>query len=94
MSEFRFVEVMQLLINHGVNLSYPKPLVQKFPKMRKFKMDHNYLELPRQIIARNDCALTANCYFSLDFEMILESALLVVDSSDRYVLDSTMVLRA
>lgn len=84
MRESPSVEIMELLRSHHAIVDYHDPYVRDFPKMRKHVFNLHSVELTPDIIQSYDCIVIASDHDSIDYQMLLEKAKLIVDTRGRY----------
>ena len=73
--------LMELLIEHGAEVSYSDPHVAQLPSMRHYDvpaMDSQ--ELTPEFIASQDCLLIATDHTAFDYAALVEHGQLVVDT--------------
>ncbi len=93
MRESPSVFVMELLREWGAEISYSDPNVLVFPKMREHKFDLSSVELSPKTIAEYDAVILLTDHSDFDYDMIYESANILVDTRGKYR-DSDSVVRA
>ncbi len=75
------LKLMQLLIERGAKLDYNDPFFPSLHKMRHYDYSHmRSVDINPQSLASYDCILIATDHSSYDYEQIVGSAKLVVDS--------------
>ena len=79
MRESPSVELIESLQSLGSNVDYYDPYVAKLPKMRKYDLDMESVELTPSLINQFDCILIATDHDGIDYSL-LNDAKLVVDS--------------
>jgi UDP-N-acetyl-D-glucosamine dehydrogenase len=84
MRESPSVHIMDMLRHKGAQVDYSDPYVPNFPKLRKFAFDLQSQPLTPESIASYDCLLLATDHDDFDYEMIKQSAQVVVDTRGRY----------
>lgn len=84
MRESPSVEMMEILRGKGAEIAYSDPHVPEFPKMREHSFDLKSVALTPEAISTFDCVLIATDHAKFDYEMIRESAKLIVDSRGAY----------
>lgn len=94
MRESPSVELMEKLQHLGAEVSYSDPYVPVFPKMRKYKFDLASVALSREVIAGYDCVLLATDHDKFDYDLIKDSAKLIVDTRGRYQTVAKHIVKA
>ena len=84
MRESPSVELMEILSEKGAFLDYSDPHVPIFPKMREHYFDLESVELTKENIAEYDLVLLATDHAAFDYDLIKESASLIVDTRGVY----------
>ncbi len=84
MRESPSVEIMELLENKGCRIAYSDPYVPVFPKMRRYHFDLSSMPLTPEVLERTDCVVIATNHDDFDYEMIADSAPLIVDTRGVY----------
>ena len=73
-------EIIDLLTEAGAMVAYHDPHVPSFPRMRKHQIDLDSVELTPETIKEFDAVLIVTNHRAVDYEMIGQSAGLVVDT--------------
>lgn len=94
MRESPSVEMMEILRDKGVIVSYSDPHVPKFPKMREHNFDLESIPLTADVLAKVDCVLLATDHAKFDYEFIKQHSKLIVDSRGVYLQSATNIVRA
>ena len=94
MRESPSVMLMEKLQALGATVAYSDPHVPVFPKMREHRFDLSSVELTRESLAAYDCVLLATDHDKFDYDLIKESAKLIVDSRGRYLASANHVVKA
>lgn len=94
MRESPAVEVMEHLRDAGAILDYSDPHVAVFPQMREHHFDMKSVTLSEEVIASYDCVVLLTDHDSFDYDMILKSSNLVVDSRGKYRESVSNLVRA
>lgn len=94
MRESPAVELMELLREKGVLISYSDPYVPAFPSMRKYAFSLRSITLTPEIVRTFDCVLLVTNHDNFDYEIIRENALLIVDTRGVYNHNEINVVRA
>ncbi len=84
MRESPAVEIMELLRDHHAEVDYHDPYVLDFPKMRKHLFDLHSIELTPDKVKSYDCVVIVSDHDSIDYQMLLANAKLIVDTRGRY----------
>ncbi len=84
MRESPSVEIMQLVQNCGAEIHYSDPYVPIFPKMRRYSFDMKSIDMTSENIKDYDCIVVGTDHADFDYEMIRESAKLIVDTRGIY----------
>ncbi|MEX0955317.1 MAG: nucleotide sugar dehydrogenase [Rhizobiaceae bacterium] len=94
MRESPAVIVMELLRAKGAIVDYSDPHVPTFPRMREHQFDLSSVPLDPQSVSSYDCVVLLTDHSDFDYDMILKSAPLIVDTRGRYREPSENVVRA
>jgi len=81
MRESPSLELMELLLARGAELTYNDPHVPKLPNLRRHELSHmESVELTPEFLASQDCILIATDHSSYDCDEIVRHAQLVIDT--------------
>ncbi len=80
MRESPSVEIIHLLLERGASVSYNDPFIPRIPKIRKYKMELESVELNEKILADSDCILILTDHSQYDYQWIADNAHLIVDT--------------
>jgi len=94
MRESPSVEVMELLRDAGVNVSYSDPHVPVFPKMREHSFDLSSVDLSTAEIAGFDAVVLTTDHSKFDYEMIQQNAQVIIDSRGVYRTTASNIVKA
>lgn len=94
MRESPSVILMEKLRELGAIVSYSDPHIPKFPEMRKHHFDLSSVQLTPQNLSGYDCVLLATNHDKFDFQMIKESAKLIIDTRGVYIEPLPHVIKA
>jgi len=94
MRESPSVALMEMLRERGAALSYADPHVPVFPKMREHQFDLSATPLTPDVLSAQDAVIIATDHAAFDFDMILNSASLIVDTRGVYRKTAKNVIRA
>jgi UDP-N-acetyl-D-glucosamine dehydrogenase len=83
-SESPSVVLMEKLRDLGADVSYGDPHIPKFPEMREHNFDLSSVPLTLQNLSGYDCVILATNYDMFDFQMIKESATVIIDTRGVY----------
>jgi UDP-N-acetyl-D-glucosamine dehydrogenase len=86
--------IMELLRDRGAVLSYSDPHVPRFPPMREHRFDLSCVSLTPEVLAKQDCVVLVTDHDKFDFEMILASSPLIVDTRGRYLANRPNLVKA
>lgn len=78
------IELMELLRRGGAEIAYSDPHVPKFPAMRDHKFELNSVELTEHVIKDFDALVLATDHDAFDYDLVLASAQLIVDTRGRF----------
>lgn len=78
------VELIELLLAKGANVSYSDSFIPEFPEMRKHKLDMKSVDIDVKLLAATDCVIIATDHDDFDYDFIKEHSDLVVDTRGRY----------
>jgi UDP-N-acetyl-D-glucosamine dehydrogenase len=87
-------ELLELYKEKGAHIDYSDPHIAVFPKKRDYEFDLHSVELTPESIASYDCLVLATNHSAFDYEMIRESAQLIIDTRGVYKEDRETVFRA
>ncbi len=94
MRESPSVEIMELLEEKGAKVAYSDPHVPVFPQMREHHFELTSEPLTAENLATFDAVVLATDHDSFDYDFILESAQLVVDTRGKYRGENSKVIKA
>ncbi len=94
MRESPSVILMEKLRDLGAVVAYSDPHLPVFPKLREHRFDLTSVPLTRESLAVYDCVLLATDHDRFDYEMIKDSAKLIVDSRGRYLVPADHIVKA
>lgn len=94
MRESPAVEIIELLIRKGANVSYSDPYIQVFPKMRKHSLDLKSITLSPDSINSYDAVIIVTAHKIFDFGLIAKYAKLIVDSRGVYQQPADNIVKA
>lgn len=72
--------IIKLLADLGADVSYHDPHVPSFPKMRKYNFRMDSADLTKAYVERCDCIVIATNHTAIDWQLIADSAELVIDT--------------
>jgi UDP-N-acetyl-D-glucosamine dehydrogenase len=78
-------KLMEILIDKGVEVNYNDPFIPELPRMRKYNMTGESVDLTKENLAKYDCVLISTDHSAYDFDFIVEHAQLVVDTRNSTV---------
>ncbi|MSR29463.1 MAG: nucleotide sugar dehydrogenase [Phycisphaerales bacterium] len=73
-------EIIELLRDRGVDVSYHDPHLPVFPAMRKYRVSLKSVPLTQATLAASDCVLILTDHDAVDYSAIAKHAKLVVDT--------------
>ena len=76
--------IMDLLMKMGANVDYSDPYVPVFPNTRKFKFDMQSKDLSPENLSKYNLVLLLTDHDSFDYDQILDSANVLIDTRGRY----------
>ena len=88
------IQIMELLRDKGVNLSYSDPYLPVFPKMREHKFELNSIEINSDNLQGFDCVVLATDHDSFDYKLIEEHSKLIIDTRGRFSFNTANVIKA
>jgi len=94
MRESPSVALMELLRARGATVAYSDPHVPVFPRMREHHFDLSSVELTAASIASYDVVLLATGHSAFDYELVRQSASLIVDTRGVFPHRSPNVVQA
>jgi UDP-N-acetyl-D-glucosamine dehydrogenase len=94
MRESPSVELMEILRDKGAEVHYSDPHVPVFPRMREHHFDLSSVALTANSIASYDVVLLATSHSGFDYELIQNSARLIVDTRGVYLAPSPNIVKA
>lgn len=86
------VEIMELLQNKGARIDYSDPHVPVFPRKRDYHFDLTSVEMTPDNITSYDCVLIATDHDGFDYNRILQSSQLIVDTRGRLKDDNAHIV--
>lgn len=84
MRESPSVFLMEKLRDQGAIISYSDPHVPVFPKMREHKFDLKSETLTAESIAQYDCVVLATDHDKFNYDLIIKSSKLVIDTRGKF----------
>ena len=94
MRESPAVRMMELLRDKGAHLSYSDPHVPIFPKMREHIFELESIQLDAESINSFDAVLLATDHDSFNYELIKNSANLIIDTRGKYKEHNEKIVKA
>lgn len=94
MRESPAVRMMELLRDKGAHLSYSDPHVPIFPKMREHIFELESIQLDAESIKSFDAVLLATDHDSFNYELIKNSANLIIDTRGKYKEHNEKIVKA
>lgn len=94
MRESPAVEIIVKLMERGARVDYCDPHVSAIPPMRRHELDLRSIEITNDMGAQYDCVLIATDHDAFDYDRILESSQLIVDTRGRLKDKDGKVVRA
>lgn len=94
MRESPSVVLMEKLRDMGALVAYSDPHIPTFPKMREHHFELSSVQLTPESIGTYDCVLLATDHDKFNYELIKESANLIVDSRGRYLSQASNIVKA
>lgn len=94
MRESPAVEIMEMIQAKGGIVSYSDPHVLTFPKMREHCFDLQSVLLTAENVARFDAVVLATDHDRFDYDLIRQSASLIIDSRGKFREAATHIKRA
>jgi UDP-N-acetyl-D-glucosamine dehydrogenase len=85
---------MERLRDLGADIFYSDPHVPVFPKMRAHQFDVSSVVLTEESVASFDCVLLANDHDRFDYDLIQNSAKLLVDCRGRFLEPRPNIVKA
>jgi UDP-N-acetyl-D-glucosamine dehydrogenase len=89
-------EILDLLLNAGVEVSYHDPHVPVAPAMRSWPdlPDLRSVGLTAEELARHDAAIVVTAHEGIDWRLVAEASRLVIDTRGVYREQAANVVRA
>ncbi|MBI96626.1 UDP-N-acetyl-D-glucosamine dehydrogenase [bacterium] len=87
------LEIIQLLLNKGANVSFSDPYFKTIPKSRKYNFAIDNVEIKPQNISSFDLVILATDHDLFDYDIIKESSNLILDTRGKFT-PSDKVIRA
>jgi len=84
MRESPAVEIMRLLQEKGAEVAYSDPYVPNFPRMRHYQFNLSSVELNLKTLKKYDCAVIVTDHDAVDYKLISDSGILIVDTRGVY----------
>lgn len=94
MRESPSVAIMELLRDKGALVSYSDPHVPVFPKMREHHFDLCSVQVSNKTLSIYDCVIIATDHNHIDYELLREHALLIVDTRGVYSSPAPNIIKA
>lgn len=94
MRESPAVEVIELLMKQGADVNYSDPYIPVFPKMRKHNLVLESVPLTPEAIKSYDAVVIITAHRDFDFEILRQSAKLIIDTRGIYKTLGENVVRA
>ena len=94
MRESPSVILMEKLRDLGADIAYSDPHISVFPVMREHSFKLTSIQLTAESLSSFDCVLLATDHDKFDYELIKESAKLIVDSRGRYLAAADHIVKA
>lgn len=94
MRESPSVEIMELLRDLGADVAYSDPHVPVFPTMREHSFNLTSIALTAKSIAKYDVVLISTNHSDFDYDLILDSAKLIVDTRGVFSRGNSKVIKA
>lgn len=94
MRESPSVEIMELLREKGANVAYSDPHVEEFPKMREHHFELKSEALTAANIASFDAVVLTTDHDGFDYDLIHQSARLIVDTRGKYRSNESHIVKA
>lgn len=94
MRESPSVEIMEMLRDHGAELSYSDPHVPHFPRMREHHFELSSIEISGPVLAEFDAVIVATDHDSFDYSLIAEHAKLIIDTRGVYRVPADHIVKA
>lgn len=88
------IEIIDLLVKEGVNVSYTDPYFPSFPAMRNYQHTLTSITLSPLTLSGFDVVLLITDHDSFDYDLILAHSKLIIDTRGRYRNSPTHVIRA
>jgi UDP-N-acetyl-D-glucosamine dehydrogenase len=90
------LKLIELLMQNGANVDYNDPYIPQTRKMRKYDFKKSSVTLTKETLKQYDCVVIATDHTSYDYELIVNSAALVVDTRNatRKITHNGNVVRA
>ena len=80
MRESPSVEIIHLLLEKGASVVYNDPFIPRIPKIRKYKIELESVELNEKILADSDCVLILTDHSQYDYQWLADNAHLIIDT--------------
>lgn len=94
MRESPSVEIMELIRDKAADVAYSDPHVAKFPKMRAHNFDLTSVALTAESLASYDAVVLATNHDGFDYDLIKQSAKLIVDTRGIYREPAAHIIKA
>jgi UDP-N-acetyl-D-glucosamine dehydrogenase len=94
MRESPSVILMEKLRDLGAEVAYSDPHLPVFPTIREHRFELSSIRLNKENISSYDCVLVATDHDKFDFDLIRESATLIVDARGRYLAPAKHIVKA
>lgn len=94
MRESPAVEIMEMIRARGGIVAYSDPHVPTFPKMRAHYFDLQSVQLTAENLGKFDAVVLATDHDQFDYDLIRQSASLIVDSRGKFREASSHIIKA
>ena len=73
-------EIIRLLLQAGVWVTYHDPLIERFPVMRKYQIDLQSATLTAKLLSDQDAVLIVTDHDAVDYQLLADHARLIIDT--------------
>lgn len=88
------IEILDKLIKKGANVDYSDPHIPKFKKKRDYNYNLDSVELTRQTLKSYDAVILATDHDAFDYDLIKNSAQLIIDTRGKFRNENANVIKS
>ncbi|GAB4336209.1 MAG: nucleotide sugar dehydrogenase [Candidatus Abyssubacteria bacterium] len=80
MRESPAIKIIELFLNRNAKVFYNDPHIPRFPKLRKYDLDMESVELTPKLLRSMDCAVIVTNHSGYNYDFIVKHSRMVVDT--------------